>query len=295
MRTAISCRDADIALYRAKELGKNRCVLFDPSMGWDAYSRLHLRTQLEAAVDDKQLRVLFQPIVSLRTNEMVGVEALVRWEHPTLGMLLPDEFIRLAEESGIINSIGRWVLQESCLQAVHFATDDRELYVSVNVSARQLREPQFATEIAEALAVSGLAPERLMLELTESTLIDEIAGQNLVEHIVPLGIRIAIDDFGTGYSSLAYLQRFPVDVVKIDRSFVSRLGEQGMRAVVKSMSAISSVMGYVSIAEGVETCEQAADVESLDYKFAQGFLYSSPVEAWRIVELLHDSQVALVD
>ncbi len=279
-------RDADIALYRAKEQGKNRIALFDTSMGWEAYSRLRLRTQLESAIENAELRVLFQPIISLGTNEIVGVEALIRWEHPKLGTLSPSEFIPIAEESALITVIGRWVLHEACAQAAVWNKGDRSLYVSVNVSARQLREPGFAAEIAAALSSSGLHPSRLMLELTESVLIDEVAGQNLVDNVAPLGVGIAIDDFGTGYSSLAYLQRFPVNVVKIDRSFVSRLNEDGMRQVVKSMAAISAVMGYTSIAEGVETPEEAADLVGLDYGFAQGYLYSHPVGAAQINALL---------
>jgi diguanylate cyclase (GGDEF)-like protein/PAS domain S-box-containing protein len=279
-------RDADIALYRAKEQGKNRIALFDTSMGWEAYSRLRLRTQLESAVENEELRVLFQPIISLGSNEIVGVEALVRWEHPKLGTLSPSEFVPIAEESALITILGRWVLQQACAHAAVWNRGDRNLYVSVNVSARQLREPAFADEIAAALASSGLDPKQLMLELTESVLIDEVAGQNLIDNIAPLGVGIAIDDFGTGYSSLAYLQRFPVNVVKIDRSFVSRLNEDGMRQVVKSMAAISAVMGYTSIAEGVETLEEAADLVGLDYGFAQGFLYSHPVGAAEINALL---------
>jgi diguanylate cyclase (GGDEF)-like protein/PAS domain S-box-containing protein len=279
-------RDADIALYRAKEQGKNRIALFDTSMGWEAYSRLRLRTQLESAIENQELRVLFQPIIALDSREIVGVEALIRWEHPKLGTLSPSEFVPIAEESALITLIGGWVLRQACAQAALWNQGSRSLYVSVNVSARQLREPAFAAEIAAALSSSGLAPNKLMLELTESTLIDEAAGQNLVDNIAPLGVGIAIDDFGTGYSSLAYLQRFPVNVVKIDRSFVSRLNEEGMRAVVKGMAAISSVMGYTSIAEGVETLEEAADLVGLDYGFAQGFLYSHPVGAAEIDVLL---------
>jgi diguanylate cyclase (GGDEF)-like protein/PAS domain S-box-containing protein len=279
-------RDADIALYRAKQRGKNRIAVFDTSMGWEAYSRLRLRTQLESAVENNELRVLFQPIIALGSSEIVGVEALVRWEHPKLGTLSPSEFIPIAEESALITVIGRWVLQEACAHAAVWNACNRSLYVSVNVSARQLREPGFAAEIKAALELSGLDPAQLMLELTESVLIDEVAGQNLVDNVAPLGVGIAIDDFGTGYSSLAYLQRFPVNVVKIDRSFVSRMNEDGMRAVVKSMAAISAVMGYTSIAEGVETIEEAADLIGLDYGFAQGFLYSHPVSADEINALL---------
>ena len=279
-------RDADIALYRAKEQGKNRTAVFDASMGWEAYSRLRLRTQLESAVENGELRVLYQPIISLDSGAIVGVEALVRWEHPKLGTLSPSEFVPIAEESVLINQIGRWVLEEACRHAAFWNTQGRSLYVSVNVSARQLRETAFAQEISDALASSRLDPSHLMLELTESVLVDEIAGENLVEHVAPLGVGIAIDDFGTGYSSLAYLQRFPVNVVKIDRSFVQRLNEDGMRAVVKSMAAISAVMGYTSIAEGVETSEEADDLVGLEYDFAQGFLFSHPVPPAAISALL---------
>jgi diguanylate cyclase (GGDEF)-like protein/PAS domain S-box-containing protein len=279
-------READIALYRAKEQGKNRTAVFDASMGWEAYSRLRMRTQLESAIENGELRVLFQPIISLDNGEIVGVEALVRWNHPTLGTLPPSEFVPIAEESILINQIGRWVLEEACRHAAEWKAMGHNLYVSVNVSARQLREPGFAQEIANALASVGLDASNLMLELTESVLVDGIAGANLVEHVAPLGVGIAIDDFGTGYSSLAYLQRFPVNAVKIDRSFVSRLNEDGMRAVVKSMAAISSVMGYASVAEGVETPEEASDLVGLEYDFAQGFLFSHPVPPAAITALL---------
>jgi diguanylate cyclase (GGDEF)-like protein/PAS domain S-box-containing protein len=286
-------READIALYRAKEQGKNRTAVFDASMGWEAYSRLRMRTQLESAIDNNELRVLFQPIISLDNGEIVGVEALVRWEHPTLGLLPPSEFVPIAEESILINQIGRWVLDQACRYAAAWNAMGRSLYVSVNVSARQLRETSFAQEIADALASAHLDAANLMLELTESVLVDEVAGANLVEHVAPLGVGIAIDDFGTGYSSLAYLQRFPVNVVKIDRSFVSRLNEDGMRAVVKSMAAISSVMGYLSIAEGVETVEEADDLVGLEYDFAQGFLFSHPVPPAAITALLQLDEPSL--
>ncbi len=280
-------RDADIALYRAKEQGKNRIALFDTSMGWEAYSRLRLRTQLESAIENA------------RAARAVPADHLARFQRDRRGrgahpLGAPEARHALAvgvhpDRRGERAHHGDRPVGAAARRARTrrvWNQGDRSLYVSVNVSARQLREAGFAAEIAAALASSGLEPSKLMLELTESVLIDEVAGQNLVDNVAPLGVGIAIDDFGTGYSSLAYLQRFPVNVVKIDRSFVSRLNEDGMRAVVKSMAAISAVMGYTSIAEGVETPEEAADLVGLDYGFAQGFLYSHPVGAAEINTLL---------
>ena len=287
-------RDADIALYRAKKLGKNRIALFDPAMGWEAHAHLHLRSQLQTALEQDQLRVLYQPIVSTDTGTIVGVEALVRWEHPTLGTLLPADFIPVAEESALINRVGSFVLRQACRDAVAFSVDQPDLFVSVNVSARQLREPAFARELTEVLESAAMEPHRLVIEMTESALVDEIAGENLERYIVPLGVRIAIDDFGTGYSSLAYLRRFSVDVVKIDRSFVAGLADEGMRAVVKSISVISAVMGYASIAEGIETLEEADEIRKLHYPFAQGFLYSQPVNAAEISEQLRRAAALVV-
>ncbi|HWS47125.1 MAG TPA: EAL domain-containing protein, partial [Acidimicrobiia bacterium] len=285
-------RDADIALYRAKAIGKNRIVTFDATMGWEAHNRLQLRSQLESALADGALRVMYQPIVSIDSSRIVGVEALIRWEHPTMGLLLPEEFLPIAEDSGLITPIGSWVLHHACMDAAAWNAQGHDVYVSVNISARQLRESEFADVVQAALGASGLRADRLMLELTESVLIDERAGRNLVEAVAPLGVGVAIDDFGTGYSSLAYLQRFPVHVVKIDRTFISRINEHGARAVLKSMTAISDVMGYVSIAEGVESSEEASELMDLDYRFAQGFLWSEAVDAVRIGAMLSSDQPA---
>jgi diguanylate cyclase (GGDEF)-like protein/PAS domain S-box-containing protein len=281
-------RDADIALYRAKGGGKARVAEFDHSMRWEAYERLRLRTELARVVEQEELSLLFQPIVSTKTDEIVGAEALLRWEHPKLGTIPPLDFIPIAEETGIIISIGRWVLETACFAAAAWnRTHQRDIYVSVNVSARQLREPDFADDVARVLAETGLPARQLMLELTETVLVDEAAAENLIERVVPLGVAIAIDDFGTGYSSLAYLQRFPVDVLKIDRSFVSNIDDDGMRAVVESIAAIADVMGYSSIAEGVETDAQLDGVLAFDYRYAQGYRYSRPVNAATLDRLLH--------
>jgi diguanylate cyclase (GGDEF)-like protein/PAS domain S-box-containing protein len=287
-------RDADIALYRAKGDGKGRVAEFDASMRWEAYERLRLRTELARVVEQNELELVFQPIVSTETDEIVGAEALVRWEHPKLGTIPPLEFVPIAEESGIIVTIGRWVLETACAAAARWnRAHERDIYVSVNVSARQLREPQFAADVERVLADTGLNPRQLMLELTETVLIDEVAAENLIEKVVPLGVAIAIDDFGTGYSSLAYLQRFPVDVIKIDRSFVTQLDDEGMRAVVESISAIAAVMGYKSIAEGVETDDQLDGLMAFDCKYAQGYRYSRPVSAAVLDRLLYADDARL--
>jgi diguanylate cyclase (GGDEF)-like protein/PAS domain S-box-containing protein len=280
-------RDADIALYRAKADGKARVALFDQSMRWAAYERLRVRTELSRAIEQDALRLMYQPIVVLGTDEIRGAEALLRWEHPTLGTVPPSEFIPLAEESGLILSIGLWVLERACAAAAKWnEVAGRDVYVSVNVSARQLREVAFADEVARVLQQTELRPELLMLELTETALIDELAAENLVERVVPLGVAIAIDDFGTGYSSLAYLQRLPVNVVKIDRSFVSGIDNDGTRAVVESIAAIARVMGFSSIAEGVETDEQLTHLEAFDCRYGQGYRYSEPVDEETLTALL---------
>jgi diguanylate cyclase (GGDEF)-like protein/PAS domain S-box-containing protein len=280
-------RDADIALYRAKGDGKARVAQFDSMMRWAAYERLRVRTELSRAIEQDALRLMYQPIVTLGTDEIRGVEALLRWEHETLGSVPPEEFIPLAEESGLIHAIGRWVLRHACEAAAHWnARVDRDVYVSVNVSAWQLREATFSEQLAEVLEETGLRPSLLMLELTESALVDEAARANLVDRVVPLGVAIAIDDFGTGYSSLAYLQSLPVDVVKIDRQFVSDIAQDGTRAVVESIAAIARVMGFSSIAEGVETDEQLAHLEAFDCRYGQGYRYSQPVDLATLLALL---------
>ena len=271
-------KDADTALYEAKRNGKNNFVVFDASMGWNAYSKLRLRSELEAGIARDELRLVFQPIVKLGSLTVAGLEALVRWEHPKWGTMLPADFVPLAEESSLIVALGEWVLRRACEFAREWNAINDEFYVSVNLSARQLRDPDFPGAVADVIRTSGLPPQRIMLELTETALIDDQARENLTARIAPLGVRIAIDDFGTGYSSLSYLQSLPVDVIKVDRGFVSRLDEVGMEAVVRSVSAISTVMGFSSIAEGVENADVAAQVASLDYGYAQGYLYSRPLD-----------------
>jgi diguanylate cyclase (GGDEF)-like protein/PAS domain S-box-containing protein len=288
-------KNADIALYDAKEQGKGCYVLYDETMGWHAYAKLQLRTELEAAIDNGELRIAFQPIVALPSRTIAGFEALVRWEHPRRGLLAPAEFIPVAEESPLIVALGNWVLEQACCYAQAWSESRDDFYISVNVAARQLRAPAFADALATTLATTGLAPERLMLELTETTLVDDQARTALTEDIAPFGVRIALDDFGTGYSSLSYLQQLPVDVVKVDRAFVSHLDDDGVKTIVTSVAAISSAMGFLSIAEGVETDEVADQIAALDYGYAQGFLYSRPVWPHEIPPLLDDQRRALIE
>jgi diguanylate cyclase (GGDEF)-like protein len=288
-------KNADIALYDAKEQGKGCYVLYDETMGWHAYAKLQLRTELEAAIDNGELRIAFQPIVALPSRTIAGFEALVRWEHPRRGLLAPAEFIPVAEESPLIVALGNWVLEQACCYAQAWSESRDDFYISVNVAARQLRAPAFADALATTLATTGLAPERLMLELTETTLVDDQARTALTENIAPFGVRIALDDFGTGYSSLSYLQQLPVDVVKVDRAFVSHLDDDGVKTIVTSVAAISSAMGFLSIAEGVETDEVADQIAALDYGYAQGFLYSRPVWPHEIPPLLDDQRRALIE
>jgi diguanylate cyclase (GGDEF)-like protein len=221
-------RDADAAMYRAKELGKARYELFDTAMRTQALRRLELENALRRAVERDELRLHLQPEIDVETGAIVGFEALVRWEHPERGLLGPGDFVSLAEETGLIGAVGAWVLREACVLAASWATPG--LLISVNVSARQLAGGDFTDLVASVLAETGLAPDMLCLELTESAVVESGAMATL-EGLKRLGVRLAIDDFGTGYASLSYLWRFPADVVKIDQSFVRRL-EDDRDAVV---------------------------------------------------------------
>ena len=270
-------RDADAAMYRAKEAGGARVTLFDEVTRVRALSRLHMETALRAAIERDELRVHFQPEVAVATGAIVGVEALVRWEHPERGLLAPGEFIPLAEETGLIMPVGEWVLREACRRAQGWDG----LLLRVNVSARQLTRGDLPAVVAEALEATGLDPARLCLEITESVLVDdpEASARTLAE-IEALGVAIAVDDFGTGYSSLEQLRRFPVDCVKIDRSFVRGIGESAEdAAIVAAVIELGHVLGLTVTAEGVETAAQHDRLRELGCDDAQGFLFGRPEPA----------------
>jgi EAL domain-containing protein (putative c-di-GMP-specific phosphodiesterase class I) len=263
-------------MYRAKESGGGRWSVFDQLVRDRAVARQAIETALRNAIADDQLVVHFQPEVSVASGEIVGVEALVRWERPGHGMVSPAEFIPIAEETGLIVPIGEWVLHEACRKAGVF--DDGRLVIRVNVSARQLAEPGLAETVKAALIASGLPPERLVLEVTESVVLED--GDRSVAALQALrdiGVGVSLDDFGTGYCSLSYLRRLPIDSLKIDRSFVRGLGhEADDDSIVTSVIDLARSLGVSVVAEGVETEQQLAGLRARGCDTMQGFLFAKP-------------------
>src|SRR6266436_1254351 len=277
-------RDADTAMYRAKSLGKARYEVFDADMRASVMARLQLETDLRHALERGEFRNFYQPIVSLASGKIAGFEALLRWQHPTRGLLGPEEFIAVAEETGLIRELGWWNLREACRQISDWKAQpdvDPDLTISVNLSVKQFLQPNLVSDIAGLLRELKLPPQALKLELTESTVMgDPSAAVEMLLQIKALGIRLAIDDFGTGYSSLSYLHRFPLDTLKIDRSFISGIceGGEGME-IARTIMPLASNLRLDVVAEGVETIEQVALLKKLRCKFAQGFYFSRPVAA----------------
>jgi diguanylate cyclase (GGDEF)-like protein len=283
-------RDADLAMFQAKSRGKGCWALFDPELNAAAVERLELETALRGALDRDELWVAYQPIVDLATGEVREVEALLRWQSAELGAIPPTRFIPVAEETGLILKIGTWVLREACRQIVRWNTERAgdPLVVAVNVSGRQLQEPSLVKTVAMVLAETGLDASSLKVELTESVVMEfaeatiETLGQ-----LKALGVQLAIDDFGTGYSSLAYLKRFPIDVLKVDRSFVDGLGtSQQDAAIVQGIIALAQSLGLTVTGEGVETAEQADYLRRLGCDLAQGYYYSKPLQPPALEALL---------
>jgi diguanylate cyclase (GGDEF)-like protein/PAS domain S-box-containing protein len=272
-------RDADAAMYLAKDRGRARFELFDEAMRDESTERLLLENALRRAPERGELRALYQPIVRLTDGSMVAAEALVRWDHPERGLLEASQFVPLAEETGIIVPVGAWMLDEACRQAASWSGDGDAAAVSVNLSARQLSRPDLVDVVDRALRESGLNPDRLWLEITESVLMeDPDAAVNALERLRALGVHLSVDDFGTGYSSLAYLRRFPVDALKVDRSFVAGLGRDPEdSAIVEAVVSMAHSLGLSVIAEGVETDGQLARLRDLGCELAQGFYFAAPV------------------
>jgi diguanylate cyclase (GGDEF)-like protein/PAS domain S-box-containing protein len=272
-------RDADEAMYKAKRQGPNEIELFDEQLRVVAKARLRLLSEMHSAVEDNQLRLHYQPVVSLDDEVVVGLEALVRWEHPQRGLVPPDEFVPFAERSGLITGIGAWVMGEACRQASEWRRTEphRPLDMSVNVSARQLAQGAGLVEsMRMTLDESGLDPTSVVLEVTESALMDDAeAALRVLNELKALGVRIAIDDFGTGYSSLVYLKRFPVDLLKIDRTFIAGLGlHKDDDAIVRSVIELAHAFGIDAVAEGIETSQHLEILQDLGCDFGQGYLWS---------------------
>ncbi|HEY8083881.1 MAG TPA: EAL domain-containing protein [Solirubrobacterales bacterium] len=292
-------RDADAAMYRAKERGRARCELFDVEMQERAVRRLQTERELGHAIERDELRLHYQPVVELASGEIVGLEALVRWRHSERGMLDPGEFVSIAEESGLIEPIGRWVQESACRQVLEWQglrPGRRPLDISVNLSARQVARRDLATSVAEILDRTGLEPGRLRLEITESILVEESASATAtLEDLSKLGVRLVLDDFGTGYSSLAYLNRFPFDALKIDRSFIDGLGvEQGRTAIVEAVIGMARALSLDAIAEGVENETQLAELRRLGCDYAQGHLFARALPAERLTQLVRDGGLELL-
>jgi diguanylate cyclase (GGDEF)-like protein len=281
-------RDADIAMYQAKGIGKKRAVVFLPSMQEALADERSLKIDLENALENGEYFLVYQPIVHLASGEVSGVEALLLWRHPIRGVMQPDDFIPALESSGLIVPVGRWVLHEACRQGAAWTTEGRDLSVSVNLSAKQLDRDRILDDVKSAVRVSGFDPQRLVLELTETALmIDVDATVKRLRALKGLGVRLAIDDFGTGYSSLSYLSQFPIDVLKIDRSFISGVADTPEAAtLVHTLVQLGSSLGIVTIAEGIETKEQLRKLVAENTDSGQGFYFSRPIDARQLARLL---------
>jgi diguanylate cyclase (GGDEF)-like protein/PAS domain S-box-containing protein len=288
-------RQADLAMYNAKTSGKGRFAFYEPQMHAAAVTRMELKADLEQAIADHDFELHYQPIVDLRSGRVTGLEALLRWRHAERGLVLPAEFIPIAEETGLIVSLGSWVVNAACEQLAAWGRAGvpagplhSRMSMWVNLSARQLQEPDFVETVADALRSSGIQPDRLTLEITESALMSDLDQSAATLHrLRALGVRLAIDDFGTGYSSLSYLERLPVEVLKIDRSFTAAIGQgRDVPVLVRSIVKLGQTLHMEVLAEGIETAEQLARLRAIDCRLGQGFHFSPALPADEVIELL---------
>jgi diguanylate cyclase (GGDEF)-like protein len=290
-------RDADVALFLAKQRGKARYEVFDPGFGDFTPERIELETDLRRAIERSELELFFQPVVALRTGRIEGFEALVRWRHPRRGFVPPSKFIPLAEETGLIHPLGQWVLTEACRQARHWQDRHRraDASISVNLSARQFQQPGLVATVAQALNQTGLDPRLLRLEITEGVIMEDADSTiATLRQLKVLGVEIAIDDFGTGYSSLAYLRKFPVDLLKIDRSFVAGLGRNNEdTSITQAVISLGHALSLTIVAEGIETIGQLLQLCSLDCELGQGTHFAEPLPAPEAEALLTSETLSL--
>ncbi len=281
-------RQADVALYRAKATGKRRAVLFAPTMNSAVQQRRQLVLDLEVALERDEFFLLYQPIIDLSSKSVAGVEALLRWRHPERGVVAPADFVGELERTGMIGAVGAFVLESACRQAAIWQAAGHRCTMAVNVSAEQLAQDRLYDDVVAALGRSGLDPARLVLELTESAVIgDRPETRSQLTGLRELGVRVAVDDFGTGYSSLAYLHRFPVDILKIDRSFVADVATSNeSAAVVHALVELARALGLQTVAEGIEERAQLSWFEREQVEVGQGFLFSEPVEPGSVEAML---------
>ena len=289
-------RDADTAMYRAKLLGKARYQVFDKDMHSDVMNTLEVETDLRRGVDRKEFCVHYQPIVSLNNETVTGFEALVRWQHPDRGLVYPDAFIRVAEETELIIPIGERVLFEACRQIREWQLEFpeySELSVSVNLSGKQFQQPNLVKRVSDVLHETGLEPRFLNLEITESILMDNVeTAVRMMKELRALGVQLSIDDFGTGYSSLSYLHRFPMNTLKVDRSFVSQMHDNNENTeIVRTILMLARNLSMEVIAEGIETEDQLLKLLLLGCDYGQGYFFCSPADAGTVKDLLFGSSV----
>jgi len=287
-------RDADIAMYSAKAAGRNRYKVFDMAMREEAEDVLILESGLRSALQNSEFRLHYQPIFSLATQAIIGFEALLRWDHPRRGLLYPGEFLKVAEESGLIVPIGEWVMYEACRQMqqwhLQFHTDP-PLNISVNLSSRQFSQSNLIAQVEAVLKKTGLPSKNLLLELTETTMVEDIEqAVTKIDKLHKLGIGIEIDDFGTGYSSLGYLRHLPVNSLKMDRSFTSSLdaGKNGI-PIIRAIVAMAGSLGLKVVAEGIETAEQAACLTELKCDYGQGYYFKTPIDGDAAERLIREA------
>jgi EAL domain-containing protein (putative c-di-GMP-specific phosphodiesterase class I) len=289
-------RDADIAMYNAKTDGKGRYAWFDMLMRTQAVDRWELRADLRDALRRNEFFLVYQPIIDLADDRIIGAEALLRWRHPTRGLIPPDEFIGVAEQSGLIVEIGEWVLQTAMQEASTWHAPrpgEPRPAISINVSAVQLRDSEIVTCVRTALEQSGLPADTVLLELTESTLMEDVERtRTVLEELKALGVRVAVDDFGTGYSSLAYLRQFPVDLLKIDQAFINDLGiHDQSTTLAQDIITIAKALNVGSIAEGIETEAQLNSLQAMQCTMGQGYHLGRPMTAEQFVNVLEEREM----
>jgi EAL domain-containing protein (putative c-di-GMP-specific phosphodiesterase class I) len=284
-------RDADIAMYKAKEMGKERVEIYDNDMHAKVVERMRLGTALRQGVLHKEFRIHYQPIVSLKNGQIVGLEALLRWHTPHRGILKPDEFMDIIDTAGLLYTTDHWVLKNACKQIVQWQKqfpNDPPLFISVNISAKYFKHPHFVDNIDQVLKETNLDPNRLWLEITEQvSAANDESIITILEKLHAMGIRISLDDFGTGYSALSYLARFPITSLKIDRSFITMIGvNDDSLKIIEMIRALASHLGLILIAEGIETSKQVPFLKSIGCDYGQGYLFAKPLDVQLATEFL---------